>query len=222
MSLEPAVLWLGSLVFLGLWFVQTILDVTTLNGFANVDGRRRSSNGQNRQWYDSTRRRIVGAPPAWLFGVVWAILYTLNALAGFYYWKRTKPMMQYYDAALTLYLINWLLQKIWTPIFFGWRRVALALVVLLLCLVTAVVVLVLFALDAAWISFGLYLPYVLWLCYAAYLNAAWLTCGTAAATSSSSDSRASVSRQRQKEQEREEESISSRPRSLPNRLSFDL
>ncbi|WP_221931527.1 TspO/MBR family protein [Aliidiomarina halalkaliphila] len=58
------------------------------------------------------------APPAWLFGPVWTILYAMMAFAAFLVWR--KASWRDGDTALTLYLIQLLLNGLWSWIFFAW------------------------------------------------------------------------------------------------------
>src|SRR5690349_22905840 len=54
------------------------------------------------------------APPSWLFGPVWTILYAMIAVAGWLVWQRvgfTRP--------LWLWSAQLVLNAIWTPLFFG-------------------------------------------------------------------------------------------------------
>ena len=161
--------WIAFIAFIGLWFVQTAFDTNT---WAMASGAR----NENRAWYERGRQYVGGAPPSWLFGLVWSLLYALNGLAGFFFWKDASsgPITgSQYDTVLVLYLVNWLLQKLWSPVFFTYRRVLLALIIMFLVLGTAVTTLVLFGLYGQWTAFGLYVPYALWLLYALYLNSMW-------------------------------------------------
>ena len=106
------------------------------------------------------------APPSWLFGPVWTVLYVMMGVAGWLLWRARG-----WDVVLTLWAVQLVLNLAWTPLFFGASRYTLALVDIV---VLALVILALIALAwrrssvAAW----LLVPYAAWVCFAAALNAA--------------------------------------------------
>ena len=75
------------------------------------------------EWYRSLRRPSW-APPAWLFGPVWSVLYLLMAIAAW----RTDAAPRSSRGALTLFGMQLALNAAWTPIFFGLRRIDLAFI----------------------------------------------------------------------------------------------
>lgn len=111
------------------------------------------------------------APPAWLFGPVWSVLYLLMGVAAWLVW-RERPS-QGVDGALGLYLLQLGLNALWSWLFFGWRQGALAMVdvVLLLALVAVTA-------AAFWrlrpLAGALLLPYLAWVGFASALTwAVW-------------------------------------------------
>ncbi|MCH9667179.1 MAG: tryptophan-rich sensory protein [Actinomycetia bacterium] len=111
------------------------------------------------------------APPAWLFGPAWTLLYALMAIAAWLVW-RTGPATES-RPALTLYAVQLLLNAAWTPLFFGlgWRGIALVEISVLWVLVVATVV-------AFWrrtpVAGMLMVPYLAWTTFAWSLNfAVW-------------------------------------------------
>jgi tryptophan-rich sensory protein len=75
------------------------------------------------------------APPAWVFGPVWSILYALMGVAAWLVWRSPRPAR----GALWLFVAQLAANALWSWLFFAWRLGALA----------AVEVLVLLALIAA-------------------------------------------------------------------------
>lgn len=119
-------------------------------------------------------RRIDGAPPAWVFPVVWGALYGMIAASGFLVWF-TKAETTVYWIALSFYAANLALNKLWTPLFFEARKPGWALAVLVGMQGFAIAYVVLASLltdtpELTYTGVGLYAPYVLWCCYAGYLN----------------------------------------------------
>ena len=109
------------------------------------------------------------APPSWLFGPVWTVLYGMIAVAGWLVWRRVGV-----DRVLAPYLVQLVLNAAWTPIFFGAGRYGWALVDIVALWVTIGVTAIGFRRvhkAAAW----LLVPYWIWVTYATALNAAiWL------------------------------------------------
>ena len=106
-------------------------------------------------------------PPDWLFPPAWAALYLMIAVAGWLIW--TTP-----HESRTLILALWagqlLLNAAWSHIFFGRHEIALGLIDILALWATIAA----FAVAAwpvnQWASL-LFIPYLLWVTYAAALNA---------------------------------------------------
>ena len=108
------------------------------------------------------------APPGWLFPIAWTILYLLMGYASYRVLESGKDK-GHIRAALTLYGIQLALNFLWSPVFFGlqWRLTAFFLLVIL----WATIYLTMrkfFRLDP--LAGDLLLPYLLWVCYAGYLN----------------------------------------------------
>lgn len=117
--------------------------------------------------YYATLSKPPWSPPPWIFGPVWTLLYLLMALAAWLVWRRGGWRAQ--RAALGLYLLQLVLNALWTPVFFGLRSPGLALVVIVL--LGAAIVLTGRAFrpvsrTASW----LLVPYLVWVVFAAALN----------------------------------------------------
>jgi benzodiazapine receptor len=106
------------------------------------------------------------APPSWLFGPVWTVLYVLMAVAAWLVWRESG-----WNRALTLWSVQLVLNLAWTPLFFsaGWYAAALVDIVALLVLVALTVVA---AARSSRLAAGLLVPYLLWVAFATALNAA--------------------------------------------------
>jgi benzodiazapine receptor len=106
------------------------------------------------------------APPPWLFGPLWTVLYVLIAVAGWLVWKRAG-----WTTALTVYAVQLVLNAIWTPIFFGFGRYGLALVDIVVMWVLIGATIWLFR-PISRLAAGLLAPYWAWVTFATALNAA--------------------------------------------------
>ena len=111
------------------------------------------------------------SPPGWLFPVVWAVLYLLMAIGMAMVWNtdpaRAKP-------ARRSYILQLVVNLLWPFIFFRWEMFGAAAVWLLL-LIALVVIMTLRFEELNPRAAYLQIPYLIWLCFAAYLNIAiWL------------------------------------------------
>ncbi len=108
------------------------------------------------------------APPSWLFGPVWTVLYIMIAVAGWLVWRRTG-----WTTVLNVYAAQLALNAIWTPIFFGFGRYGLALadIIVLWLLIGATIWLfrpisrqaaLLLLPYWAWVTFATALNYAIW------------------------------------------------------------
>lgn len=118
-------------------------------------------------WYSELIKPDL-TPPAIVFPIVWTLLYGMIALSGWWLWQhynQAQAKKAFYFFMLQL-VMNWL----WTPIFFYWHLIALALLwIVALTIVTGFVI----YLSFPHYRFAAYMliPYFIWLCFAAYLNA---------------------------------------------------
>ena len=117
-------------------------------------------------WYASITKPTWN-PPNWIFGPVWTTLYIMMAVAVWLVWQRGGWKQQ--RKALTLYLVQWALNALWTPLFFGLQRPGLAFAGILFLLAA-----ILATIAAFWrvkrTAAILLIPYVLWVSFAAVLN----------------------------------------------------
>jgi len=143
-------------------FVQIVAWYTFLNWQFYTE----SAKGEQRRWYARYQRSLACSPPGWLFGVVWPLLYAMLTAFAVLLFRNTTDFV----AVFVLFFVNILLNKLWSLIFFGQRRLALAAVIVVLMLGTQIAIAVLVGLREAWLPFGLFLPYVAWTMYALVLN----------------------------------------------------
>lgn len=143
-----------------LWLVAT-LATGGIGAFASVNAA--SFYGQLTQ--------PAWAPPAWLFGPVWSVLYVSMGLAAWLVWR--KQGFGGAASALRLFIVQLFANALWTWLFFAWRlgAVALAEIVVLWLLIAGTIVLfwrlqrgaaVLLLPYLAWVSFATALNFSLW------------------------------------------------------------
>jgi benzodiazapine receptor len=118
--------------------------------------------------YYALLERPSWSPPAWIFGPAWTILYVSMGVAAGLVWLRHGFAGARF--ALSLFLLQLLLNAAWSWIFFGLRAPGWALVEIL-CLWVAITATV----GAFWrkrrAAGALLSPYLAWVTFAAALNA---------------------------------------------------
>lgn len=119
------------------------------------------------EWY----RRLskpAWTPPDWLFPLAWTALYIALAFAG-----ARLAVMDGAAYAMAFWALQIALNALWTPIFFGLKRIGAGMVVIgFLWLSVAGLLVSTLALDM--LSFWILVPYLIWVSYAAALNASIL------------------------------------------------
>lgn len=108
-------------------------------------------------------------PPDYLFGIVWPILYVLIGIAVYNVARRRDHIGR--GPALLWFFAQWVLNALWTPLFFGMHRPDLALACIVLMWLGIVGTIRSFA-RVAPLSSALLIPYLAWVSFAAALNAA--------------------------------------------------
>ena len=111
------------------------------------------------------------APPSWVFPVVWGILYTLMGISLYLVTKDglNKPGV---SDAIFYFAISLILNFFWTPIFFKWKLILLALIWLVVMIIFAIITAYKFYNINEWAGY-LWIPYILWLLFALALNIAY-------------------------------------------------
>lgn len=142
------------------WLILSIVGVQAvgvLGGLVTrVDG-----------WYEQLVRPAL-SPPNWVFGVVWPILYLCLGVVLYRLW-RAKVCSVDVGRARQLFVVQLVLNGLWTPVFFGQQEIVLALY-MLIGIVVCVVYLMIVVCRFDRVSMWLLVPYELWLLFAMYLN----------------------------------------------------
>ncbi len=148
-----------SLLRYALVTVPAILLLGTLSG-------RAANSGYGNPWFDALVKPDL-MPPGAAFGIVWTILYVLLglSLAMILHARGARGR----GLALALFAAQMLLNFLWSPVFFAMHQPGTALFIILAMIALAAVAAVLFARIRPWAGL-LLLPYLAWLCFAAFLN----------------------------------------------------
>ena len=122
--------------------------------------------GSPGQWYAELNKPAWN-PPGWIFGPVWSALYLSMAVAAWLVWREGGWHRQ--RRALGLFLAQWALNFLWTPLFFGLHRTGLAFAeILLLWLAIAATAVAFWRIRKT--AGALLVPYLAWVSFAAVLN----------------------------------------------------
>ena len=105
------------------------------------------------------------SPPSYLFPIVWNILYLLIGISYYIYRKNNN------DNSLTikLYYIQLILNYLWSIIFFTLKLRTLAVIWIIVLAITVIYLMIRFCKEER-TSFYLFIPYILWVLFATYLN----------------------------------------------------
>ena len=115
------------------------------------------------KWYESLAKPSW-TPPNWLFPVAWSTLYICIAVAA----ARVAPVDGSHYA-MAFFALQIALNTLWTPVFFGLKRMGAGMVVLVALWVAVAATLASFwSLD--WIAGLLFVPYLVWVTVAGALN----------------------------------------------------
>jgi tryptophan-rich sensory protein len=128
-----------------------------IGAFASIDAK---------EFY-ATLDQPAWAPPSAVFGPVWTLLYMSMALAAWLVWRERGFARA--RGALGLFIVQLVLNALWSWLFFAWHRGAFAFVDIVALLALIVATIVSFAKIrrlAAW----LLAPYLAWVSFATLLN----------------------------------------------------
>ena len=120
-------------------------------------------------WYRTLARPAI-APPDWVFGPVWTLLYAMMAIAAWQVWESAASPLRTWG--LALFLVQLILNFAWSLIFFRQHDLGAALAeVVVLWVAIGVTALVFSRVSpaAAWLM----ATYWAWVTFAAVLNAAF-------------------------------------------------
>ena len=115
-------------------------------------------------WYSQLVKSNFN-PPDWIFAPVWTTLYLMMTLAIWFFWhSKNKDISTIY-----IYFIHIIFNTTWSVIFFGFHNILLALINLII-LISLIIILIFRFKRVNKVSSYLMIPYLLWCCYALFLN----------------------------------------------------
>jgi tryptophan-rich sensory protein len=115
--------------------------------------------------------RPTWAPPGWLFGPVWSVLYAMMGVAAWLVWRARGFAGA--RAALLIFIAQLGVNALWTWLFFVWRQGGLAFAEILLLWTLIALTIALFW-RVSRLAAMLLVPYLAWVSFASALNfATW-------------------------------------------------
>ena len=109
-------------------------------------------------WYLSLNKSQLN-PPSYVFGIVWPILYIFMMVSAFLAHKKI----------FSLFFVQLFFNAIWSWLFFRFQMPLVALLDIYLLIVINIYILYLMYKENK-LAFFLFVPYVLWISFASYLN----------------------------------------------------
>lgn len=120
-------------------------------------------------WY-ATLTRPSFAPPNWVFGPVWTLLYALMAIAAWRVWLAPPSPIKTW--ALAIFLVQLALNFAWSLIFFRLHAIGAAFVEVV-CMWSAILATTLVFARISPLAAWLMTPYLAWVSFASLLNWAY-------------------------------------------------
>ena len=118
-------------------------------------------------WYSQLKKPKF-APPAWIFGPVWTMLYILIFISfgyvAYIFYKGAIPFI-----VILPFIINLIANFIFVPIQFGLKNNILALIDILIVLATIIWLMVSIFPYVSWVVYA-NIPYLIWVAFATILQ----------------------------------------------------
>lgn len=126
-----------------------------------------STSGAIDTWYRTLERPML-APPNWVFGPVWTLLYLMMGIAFYLVWRRGTGA-PFVKPGILIFLVQLALNTVWSLLFFGAENITAALIDIVFLWLAIVATIYLFFKVSRTAAY-LLVPYLLWVSFATYLN----------------------------------------------------
>ena len=120
----------------------------------------------NTIWYDNLIKPTLN-PPSWIFSPIWIILYGTILAALILYTIKISDRNKL--EGYIYFIVQMILNLAWSPIFFYFRNIGLALIVIILLDIAILINIIKFY-KVSKLSGLILIPYFLWVLFATYLN----------------------------------------------------
>lgn len=125
-------------------------------------------------WYPTIAKPSFN-PPNWVFAPVWTLLYIMMGIAAGMVWNKLETKKELVKKALSFFIIQLLLNALWSYLFFGLKNILLASIeIVLLWLIIYETYYIFKQLDKK--ASYLLIPYLAWVSFATILTGSifWL------------------------------------------------
>lgn len=123
-------------------------------------------------WYAALNKPFFN-PPNWIFGPVWTILYIMMGASAYIIWKKRKESTEA-TKGLVIFAGQLFLNTMWSVVFFGYKDIFFALLVIILLWALILMCMIQFN-KLSRNAMLLLIPYIVWVSFATLLNTAvWL------------------------------------------------
>ena len=109
-------------------------------------------------WYLSLNKSEIN-PPSYVFGIVWPILYVLMMISAYLAYKKVYG----------IFIIQLVFNAAWSWLFFRFQMPLISLIDIYLLIALNLYITTLMYKENK-LAFILFIPYVLWISFASYLN----------------------------------------------------
>ena len=151
--------------------IKIIISSIIIIAFGSLSGLLTQSSVEN--WYPSLQKPSFN-PPNWLFGPVWLVMYFLMGISFGRIWQvlsksRYPIVKQFARRGIIVFMIHFLINLSWTPVFFGLKSPSWALVLIITLLILIIILIRhFFRLDR--VAAFVLVPYLAWVLFATILN----------------------------------------------------
>ena len=125
---------------------------------AAMIGSLASTQASSDLWYLSLNKSELN-PPSYVFGIVWPILYVLMMISAYLAYKKIYG----------IFLIQLVFNAAWSWLFFRFQMPLISLIDIYLLIALNLYITALMYRENK-LAFILFMPYVLWISFASYLN----------------------------------------------------
>ncbi len=109
-------------------------------------------------WYLSLEKSRLN-PPSYVFAIVWPLLYILMMVSSYLTYKKV----------FSIFIIQLFFNAIWSWLFFRFQMPLVALLDIYLLIAINIYIIYLMYKESK-LAFFLFMPYVMWISFASYLN----------------------------------------------------
>ena len=124
----------------------------------------------NSIWFNNLNKPFLN-PPSWVFTPVWMVLYITIILSLLIY--IFTPSIQNKIKGYIFFTIQMILNLLWSPVFFYWKNIDFALLIIILMIIFVILTILQFH-KVSKLSAFILVPYLLWIIFACYLNTAFV------------------------------------------------